>query len=200
MKIQKIITGPLAVNTYIFSDNGEAFVVDPGGNGERIFSIISAENLKLKAVLLTHGHFDHTGAVYYLQECGAAVIVGVNEEKFVLSSDNLAALYDAAWRPFNVDFTVKDGDKFFLCSNEITVIETPGHTPGGVCYKVGNYLFSGDTLFAGGIGRTDLPGGNYSELIMSLKKLFVITDDLVVLPGHGDESTLLREKGRNPYA
>ncbi len=200
MKIQKIITGPLAVNTYIFSDNGEAFVVDPGGSGEQIFSIIAEENLKLKAVLLTHGHFDHTGAVNYLRERGAMVIIGAGEEKFALSSDNLAALYSDTWSSFLVDVTVKDGEKFSLCGNEIEVIATPGHTPGGVCYRVGDFLFSGDTLFAGSMGRTDFPGGDYGELIKSIKKLFEIVDDLVILPGHGDESTLSREKGRNLYA
>lgn len=200
MKIQKIITGPLAVNTYIFSDNGEAFVVDPGGSGEQIFSIIEAENLKLKAVLLTHGHFDHTGAVNYLQERGATVIIGAGEEKFALSSDNLAALYSDTWSSFAVDVTVKDGEKFSLCGNEIEVIATPGHTPGGICYRVDDFLFSGDTLFAGSMGRTDFPGGDYGKLIKSIKKLFEIVDDLVILPGHGDESTLSREKGRNLYA
>lgn len=182
MIIKKIIVGPLETNCYLIADGKtsakggfasggkEAVIIDPGGEPEKILRVIKENNLKPKFILLTHNHPDHTGALKKIED-----------------------LCDTDCR------TVEDGDKLKLGNIEIQVITTPGHTPESVCFAVGENIFSGDTLFKQGIGRTDLEGGDYNQIQKSLKRLMEFPDNFKVFPGHGEETTIGEEKANNPF-
>ena len=195
-------TGELGVNTYIISADGTgAAVIDPGGDAGKIKAVLSENGLKLKAVLLTHGHFDHIGAAAELKRLGAEIYVS-KEDAPMLDNDilNMAA-------PFNMhvehpvpDKFIKDGDILNIAGLEIRVISTPGHTPGGVCFLTESKLFSGDTLFHRSVGRCDHPGGNHGLLIKSIKeKLLCLPDDTPVYPGHGHSTFIGEERLFNPF-
>ncbi len=197
--------GILGANCYLVMDslNQVAAVIDPVDKADKIFA--QAENLgvTIKMIINTHGHWDHIGANKTLQElCGAPVYMHEAEKQklqdgtlngfFERRGNNLFCGYDKIY--------LKDGDKLTLGSLELQVIHTPGHSPGGLCLLVGNVIFTGDTLFEGSIGRTDFPGGDYDTLIKSIKnKLLPLPDELMILPGHGMDSNLGREKAHNPY-
>lgn len=202
MIIKKLITGPLGINTYIIVDGGEAAVVDAGGNGEEILSCIDQTGAQLKYLLLTHGHFDHIGAAKFLQDAGAKVVIGAGDENMLKSnSENMGKYFGAKVEALDADVIVGDGDEIVLGSKKIKVIATPGHTPGGVSYFVENVLFSGDTLFALSVGRSDFKGGNTEALLRSIReKLFVLPEETKVFPGHNEETDILSEKKYNPFA
>lgn len=199
MEITKIVVGDLQVNCYIVSNGSDAVVIDPGDDYEDI--IKAAQGKKIKAVLLTHGHFDHTGAVKRLQKDGAEVYVSKNEEYML--SDSYSCLSAPFGFPFNeikADHTFDDGDNLNLCGITFKVILTPGHTTGSVCFLVDNILFSGDTLFLGSIGRTDFPGGDFDVISKSIKeKLYTLEENIKVYAGHGEETTIGQEKMFNPF-
>ena len=202
-----IQVGGFEVNCSVLSENGKAWIIDPGQEGERIVKLLAERKLTPAAILLTHAHFDHIGAVPALQEAfpGLPVYVG-DADRAVLSHpmNQLPPEYPAVK-------DVKDiRDAKDLASEqhlEVEVIATPGHTPGGVCYLFrsslfalrSSLLFSGDTLFAGSVGRTDLPGGDMATLMNSLQKLTALPDDTAVIPGHGMFTTIGDEKRGNPF-
>ena len=145
-------------------------------------------------VLLTHGHFDHTGGVAALQAAGAKVGCLAGEEALALGADNLAVAFGvyapATFPRFTIDFTLRDGQEIELAGLKIRVIATPGHTAGGASYLIGDKLYTGDTLFAGDVGRSDLPTGSGAQLVASVKKLYALEGDYTVCPGHGEDTTL----------
>jgi len=191
--------GAFGVNCYIVYKTGEAVVIDPGEDYERIVQLALEKGLTIKAVLLTHGHFDHIGAVEKLRLAGAKVYIS-REDSEMLNDGNKNVAYICGF-----DFSPTRADCFYddtldICSIHFEVLKTPGHTPGGVCLLTENLLFSGDTLFCQSIGRSDFPGGNMAVLKESIKnKLFALPDDTVVYPGHNQPTTIGDEKKYNPF-
>lgn len=199
INIITVPVGPLSANCHIVSSekNEKALIIDPGGD----FSIIQSQLKKINkvagAVILTHAHFDHIMETAQLQKLGALVYMHEKDEVLVNSNGNLAKYFGLKLEPFIPDNRLIEGD-IEICGFDLTVYETPGHTKGGVCIKINNALFTGDTLFENSYGRTDFPGGSLSDLVLSAKKLFAIDEDLVLYTGHGNITTLSREKISNP--
>ncbi len=201
-KIMKLVVGQLQENCFIlFDENKDAFVVDPGGSSENIIEAIEKNSLNIKYILLTHGHFDHVGAVAALVEKYKAPVYLSKKDRVFLESPKevRASAFGMQIEAADVDVFVKDGDEIPFSGGTIKVIETPGHTLGSVCYLFENYLFAGDTLFNGSIGRTDFPESDHSLMVESLKKLKKLDDEIYVLSGHGPESQMSYEKMTNPY-
>ena len=199
MERTTIQVGGFEVNCSILSENGKAWIVDPGQEGDRIVKLLRERGLSLQAILLTHAHFDHIGAIPALQATYPDLPVYVHDNDLKVINHPLNQLppeYPAIGQPKNLASTES------LAELEgLEVLETPGHTPGGVCYYFKNekMLFAGDTLFAGSVGRTDFPGGDMATLMASLKKLTALPDDTVVIPGHGMFTTIGDEKRGNPF-
>ncbi len=203
--IHRIPTGPLDVNCYIVGcpDSHECLIIDPGGHGERITRTL--ENLKLDPVALidTHGHFDHIGGNAYL-------MAHTDSLRLYLHADDLHYLRNAREHADYWGMSVEDspeptdllggGEEITVGLLRFTIIHTPGHSPGGISIYIPGHVFTGDALFEGSIGRTDLPGGEYDLLISSIReKLLILPGDTVVHPGHGPESTIAVERRSNPF-
>ena len=185
--------GAYQTNCYILhqEDSSSCVVIDPGYTPEVILDFLAGKGLKLEAILLTHGHFDHVGAVRDLAaETGC---------KVYLNPDDLSMPPRMTAGPLYYTDTYSDGDTLSPAGIPFQVLSTPGHTPGSVCLIAENYLFSGDTLFAGSRGRTDLPGGSTRAILESLRRLAALPQDYSVHPGHGESTTLAWEKQYNPY-
>jgi len=204
MEFKRFPLGIYQANCYILYDKNtkEAAVIDPGGDFEVIKSFVEDSGLKVKYIILTHGHGDHIGALMELKEyTGAEVCIHGEDNPMLRSSRmNLTALMGYNPVEMSADRLLEDGEILRLEGMELEIIHTPGHSRGGICIYCDGSLFSGDTLFACSIGRTDLPGGSNDELIESIKnKLLVLPDDTAVYPGHGPPSTISIEKKRNPF-
>lgn len=204
MKIVSLTVGPIETNCYVVVDerSGSCMVIDPGGDAGVILDALRKEEANVGKIVLTHAHFDHTGAVAELKEkTGAEVLVGRGDAGLLENPDWMRPRMNpknaAGIRPdgvLNESDLVKVGELFFK------VLETPGHTPGSICLYREGTLFSGDTLFLEGVGRTDLPGGSMTDLRDSIAgKLFLLPDDTVVYPGHGETTTIGHEKMHNPF-
>ena len=193
LQVHALTLGAYQVNCYIIHDekSPSCCVIDPGYEADTIVDKLSQLGLTLEAILLTHGHFDHVGAVRDLAaDTGCQVW---------LCADDLALPTNLTAGPLCYTNTYAEGTTLHLAWLDISVLQTPGHTPGSVCLLAENTLFSGDTLFAGSCGRTDLPGGSWEQMQSSLKRLAGIEANLWVLPGHGESTTLDEEKRHNPY-
>ena len=193
MQVHLLTLGAYQTNCYLFYADGskQCCVVDPGYDPEFVLEALKNLNLELEAILLTHGHFDHVGGVRQLAaDTGCEVYICAEDLSLPEPMTNGKLYYTK---------TYADGDILHLAGLDITVLHTPGHTPGSVCLLSGNTLFSGDTLFAGSCGRVDLPGGDWATIQKSLKRLKEIEADLWVLPGHGEATTLKDEKKYNLY-
>ena len=193
----------LETNCYLLCDEEAKVcaVVDPGGEPERISAVIAQSGCALQAIYLTHGHYDHTGAVAALCQAHPDLPVYLHKADFPGPTKSGFPLKDQLAEAGLLD-RIKfydEGDRLTLGSLTIQVLHTPGHTPGSVCLVTDGVLFSGDTLFAGSMGRTDFPGGSYPDMVKSLRRLAALPDDLALLPGHMGTSTLGREKRINPY-
>ena len=204
MIIKTIAVGPLDVNCYILGceDTKVAAIIDPGDNADEIIKVIDKEGLNPRFIINTHAHFDHVGGVKTIQEHFKIDFLLHKEDLFLIDNVNeQATAFGLSPIPKpDVNKFVNNGDKISLGDKVINVIHTPGHSPGGVCYHVDNNVFVGDTMFAGSIGRTDLPGGSYETLINSIKeRLFPLDDSTIVYPGHGPSTTIENEKKHNPF-
>ena len=197
MKVKRMPVGVYAGNCYVLMDEDtkETAIIDPGGDAEEIIEAADEMKANVKYVLLTHGHKDHTGAASEVAEhYGAALAINEKDAR-VSPADFLEGKFSK-----EAEISLKDGVLLKLGNNEIKCIETPGHTAGGMSFLVDSLLFTGDTLFSGSIGRTDLGGGNFDTIISSIRnKLMTLPDDTIVLPGHGGETTVKRERMSNPY-
>ena len=206
LKVTTLTFPCFSANCYLVKDDstGESLLIDPGSYGERQKDFIKAQGVEnLKYILLTHGHFDHMiGVERFRKAFGGEVVVHGNDADKLSSA--LGSLYSRFEReiPFasaTADIRVKDGDSLPFGGYEIEVIHTPGHTKGGVCYKIGDCLFTGDTLFRGSVGRTDFPDSDEFEMLESLIKLDRLENDYKIYPGHELTSTLSYEKQTNKY-
>ena len=203
LKIARLIVGPIQTNCYIAYIEGAqgALCVDPGANEAKVLGRLHGLGLDLDSILLTHWHPDHIGAVGELRvETGARVLIGaLDAERLDLTRDDFGLLQDRPAGFRSADSKLDDGEELTVAGISFRTILTPGHTPGGVCYYIpgAKVLFSGDTLFFGSVGRTDLVGGDFGSLREAvLGKLFTLDDDVRVLPGHGPETTIGRERHR----
>lgn len=201
MQIKTLPLGKLGVNCYLISSEKAAIVIDPAIYDKRIEDFLIQNANKERLILLTHCHFDHIGGAEVLRNnTGVKIAIGENEAASLLDTEiTLSNRFHAHIAPFNADITLKDGKTLNIGDFEILCVETKGHTIGGMCYKIGNALFSGDTLFKLSVGRVDFPGGNANELILSLNKIKNLFEDIEVYPGHGEATTLKFEKIYNPY-
>lgn len=204
MFLESLVTGVLDVNTYIIGckETNEGAVIDPGGREAEILQILKAEELKLKYIINTHGHLDHSVGNSYLKEAtGAPILIHAEDAiMLIIPQDPLLSLMLHEYTMIPADIEVEDDELINVGNIELRVIHVPGHTPGGMCLITDDIIFTGDTLFAGGIGRTDLVGGSYKTLVQSIKdKLMVLDGRLRVLPGHGGTTSIKRERESNPF-
>ena len=203
MNIKRIVVGVYAVNCYIvYNDNKNGFIVDPGGDSDDIIKFIDEEKIKLKFILLTHGHADHIGAVKIIKEKYNLSIYASIKEKDLLEDPILNL--SKSIPPFKdieliADRWLYDEEIIDFYGEKLYIMETPGHTIGSICILMDGVIFSGDTLFRMSIGRSDLPTGSFDEIINSIKKLYDLKKDYRVLPGHGAESNLQFERENNPF-
>ncbi|HIE50940.1 MAG TPA: MBL fold metallo-hydrolase [Armatimonadetes bacterium] len=204
MHIETFVAGPLANNVYLLVDweAQQAAIVDPGLGSRVVWDYVQREGLTLTAILNTHGHFDHVAEnAFFKRVSGAPLYLHAEDEPLAVQAASAAR-----WFGLRVsdspppDHYWQDGDQFSLGTMTLIVRHTPGHSPGGVCLLAEGLAFVGDTLFAGSIGRTDLPGGNYTTLLDSIRRVLLpLPDDTVLYPGHGPTSTIGRERQFNPY-
>jgi len=204
MLLEKIVVGPLAVNCYLIGckKTKQAAVIDPGDEFDNIQAVINKNPWSLKYILLTHAHVDHITQIKSLKNANSAEVLLHSDDHFLLDSLSTQAAMFGLPDPGNptIDRFIKDGDDIQIGDLNIHVLHTPGHSPGGVTFHIDNYLFVGDLIFAGSIGRTDLPGGNYDTLIRSVQtKIFTLPDSSIICPGHGPETTAGQEKAFNPF-
>jgi hydroxyacylglutathione hydrolase len=205
--IQKgLVVGLLEVNCYILGDEKtkEAVVIDPGGDEDEILYALNHEGLNLKLIIDTHGHFDHVDANQPLKEATGAQIAIHEADAASLSRPSQEALFFTGnrVRTSQADLLLKEGDILTFGDYRLKVLHTPGHTPGGISLLMENhpYVYVGDLLFAGSIGRTDFPGGSFEDLINAVKtKIFPLGDHYTVYPGHGPVTTVGQERKYNPF-
>lgn len=193
LQVHALTLGAYQTNCYILHDDKSpsCCVIDPGYQADDILDKLNSLGLTLEAILLTHGHFDHVGAVRDLAADTGCAVYLCPEDLQMPARLTAGQLYYTN--------TYAEGSQLHLAGLDISVLHTPGHTPGSVCLLVENTLFSGDTLFAGSCGRTDLPGGSWTQMQASLKRLSQLEANLWVLPGHGESTMLASEKKYNPY-
>ena len=204
MLINTYVAGPVQANNYLVVDevSKEAILIDCSDYVEEIIDYVKKNNLKVKYIRLTHGHFDHVLVINRMNEVlGAKVYVHEGDKEQVVNTRAVMTMFglptEGVENP-KITATLSDAGELTLGNQVIKVIETPGHTPGGVCYLIGDCLFSGDTLFHGTIGRTDLPGGSFQQIKHSVKDvLFALDENIKVYPGHGEPTSIGYEKKFN---
>ncbi len=205
MLVRCLAVGPMLANCYLVwcEETKEALVIDPGGEEERILAEIEKEQLQLQYIVNTHGHVDHIAANREVKEKTGAKILIHSEDAPLLVSPNLnfSVYVGIPVRGPRADMLLCEGEEISVGKQvKLDVLHTPGHTRGGICLKAEDAIFTGDTLFAGSIGRTDFPGGSYQELLDSIKnKILPNHDDVVLYPGHGPTSTVGYERKHNPF-
>lgn len=186
--LRKLVVGPYQTNCYILAckETMEGVVIDPGDEVVRIVKEISRNEIQVRSILITHGHVDHIG--------GAAELKRITRAPILIHPSDAPALR------FPPDGSLNEGAQIEVGTYTLSVLHTPGHSPGGVCLIAPGAVFTGDTLFAGSVGRTDFPGGSHENLVAAVrKKVFPLGDDLRIYPGHGPASTIGRERRTNPF-
>jgi hydroxyacylglutathione hydrolase len=203
MEISVVAVGEFAANCYILSKGGRGIVIDPGADGEAIMAVLEEQGLQVEAIINTHGHFDHIGA-------NGAIKAATDVPLYIHKGDELC-LQDARrnlslWAGSGsilsplADYLLTGDEVLELAGLEVEVLHTPGHSPGSICLKVGNVLFTGDTLFAGSVGRVDFPEASGEQLMESLRNVILpLASEMTIYPGHGPASTLRTEKLHNPF-
>ena len=205
MFLKRLTVGPLESNCYLVADEetGEGLIVDPGEEGERILRTVMQEGITPRYLINTHGHVDHIGANSYLKEKIGTIRIGIHEadaRMLINTNENLSGFAGEEVTSPPADFFLEDGDEITVGKVCLRIIHTPGHTRGGICLFGEGKVLAGDTLFAGSVGRTDLPGGSMELLMESLRgKLMVLPEETVVWPGHGEWTTIGQEKANNPF-
>ena len=205
MIIKDLTVGPIMANCFIVGceKTREAAVIDPGDDTDKILMTLAGLKLKVKYIINTHGHFDHVGGNKRMKDAtGADILIhSLDAQMLDYISQSASAWGMNAEDSPPPDRMLKDGDEVKFGNITLKVIHTPGHSPGGISLYSDGFVFVGDTLFAGSIGRTDFPGGDFETLLSSIrKKLFVLGDDVRVFSGHGPETTIGAEKKYNPFA
>jgi glyoxylase-like metal-dependent hydrolase (beta-lactamase superfamily II) len=204
MILKMLVVGPIQANCYVLGceRTREAVVIDPGDDVDTILMTLAKEKLRCVYIINTHGHFDHSGANKRLKEVTQGQLLLHEADAPMVTSQ---AASGRMWG-MNVenspppDRCLKEGDVITFGDVSLKVLHTPGHSPGGISLVTDSMVFVGDTLFAGSIGRTDFPGGNYDGLLRSVReKIFTLGDDVVIYPGHGPETTVGRERRTNPF-
>lgn len=207
MKILQLCVGMVQTNCYIVYDEQtmEGAVIDPGANGAAICSEIARAGIKVQWILLTHGHFDHILAVHEVQQATGARLAIHKDDLWMLTPEAI----DSSMRGFGLprrgydaltpDLLAEEGTEAAIGGLTARYLHTPGHTPGSSCIQIGDVLFTGDTLFRHECGRCDLKGGDFQQMLRSLKRLHDLEGDYQVLPGHDAVSTLADERAWNPY-
>lgn len=204
MKYENVIVGSLETNCYLIycEETLECAVMDPGAEPEKIFRAIDINNLKPVVLINTHGHVDHIGANKDVKEKYDIPLMIHSADVPILRSilqSGLSFFLGAKASP-SPDRHLEEGDDVKIGKFSLKTIHTPGHSPGSLCFVHDKFLFSGDTLFYGGVGRTDLPGGSWEEMMDSIKnKVLTLPDDTLVFPGHGPYSTIGQERNMNPF-
>jgi len=207
MFVKQLTVGAMGVCCYIVGciKTGKGAVIDPGGDEERILSEVKKAGLSIEYIIATHGHADHVCGNRRLKEASGAPIVMHEADAVFFAKHEVIRYFSMLGLEASppVDIQVLDGDVISIGNEKLQVIHTPGHTPGGICLYNAPDLFTGDTLFVGGLGRTDFPGGSHSELMASIAgKLMILPPETIVWPGHGyggSRSTIGEEKRTNPY-
>lgn len=202
MEIKRIVAGVYAANCYLVYDKDKGFIIDPGGSASRIIEEINELNFTPEFILLTHGHCDHIGAVDEIRDYyNIPAYIHVEDEKLVADKDmNMASHMPSADVAIEVDGTFKNNEIISPDKFNIKVIHTPGHTAGCSCFLLGeNIMFTGDTVFAGSIGRTDLPSASQKSMEESIEKIKKMDDNIILYPGHGTDTTIAEEKKKNKY-
>jgi glyoxylase-like metal-dependent hydrolase (beta-lactamase superfamily II) len=204
MEFKRLSLGIYQANCYILHDEKtkEAAVIDPGGDFPELKSYIESNGLSVKYIIVTHGHGDHIGALRELKDYSKAIICVHKEDHEMLGSKskNYSEVVAGTGVEMSADRLLEDGDVLELGETKLKIIHTPGHSRGGICVYCEGNLFSGDTLFAGSIGRTDLTGGSFDEIIASIKsKILILPENTAVYPGHGSSTTISIEKKMNPF-
>ena len=201
VKVHTLVLGPLQTNCYVVweENSSTCVVVDPAYSPEQILEFAHRQGLTIEAIFLTHGHFDHVGAVEALRDATACALwmhKGDYNYRKDPMNDYLYPLHDKDLGEISF---CDEGTVIRAAGLDFTVFSTPGHSRGSVCYLADKVLLSGDTIFAGGCGRTDLPGGDWATIRISLADLAELDGDIKVYPGHGESTTLAQEKRYNPY-
>lgn len=202
MKIEKVAVGVLLNNSYlVVSDKNNAVLIDPSSDFSTIDNMLIKSGATLKFIFLTHGHFDHIAtAGEFAKKYGAKLVVSEKDAEMICDeTKSLAYMFTSHFKPLSANILVKDGDELNLDELSFTFIETPGHSKGSVCILCKDTIFSGDTVLENSIGRTDFYGGDYNEIINSIKKIATLDENLMLLGGHGAPSTIRKEKQINPY-
>jgi len=202
--LRTLVVGPIQANCYILGceRTREAAVIDPGGDSDKILINLAKDKLRCVYIINTHGHFDHSAENRRLKEVtGAQLLIHRGDAPMIMhqgaSGRSLGVNVDNSPPP---DRYLKEGDIVTFGDISLKVLHTPGHSPGGISLFSDKIVFVGDTLFAGSIGRTDLPGGDYESLIRNVReKIFPLGDDVVIYPGHGPKTTVGRERKSNPF-
>jgi hydroxyacylglutathione hydrolase len=201
MKISAMAVGPIQSNCYIVWDEktGEGIVIDPGDEAGRILKTIEENGVKIGAIVCTHAHFDHVGGVTGVKrKTGAKVAVSRDDLELFMHAGRQGMLWGFhIEQPSAPDMLLAEGDEIKTGALKFTVLSTPGHSPGGICLYGEGVLFTGDTVFAGSVGRTDLPGGSSDDLKKSFSRIVSLPPATRILPGHGPESTVGEEKETN---
>ncbi len=204
MFVKRLVVGYLAANCYIIGDteNKKAVIIDPGGDADEILAVVDECEFEVEYIILTHGHADHIAGLKKVKEatCAKVAIHEKDANMLLSAADNLSQHIGSGFVMSPADIYLYGGEKLTVGDLVLEIIHTPGHTPGGITIKINNMIFTGDTLFAGSIGRTDFPGGSYEQLLSSVKdKLLKQPDDVKIFPGHGPGSTIGQERKSNPF-
>ncbi|AKL97951.1 MBL fold metallo-hydrolase [Endomicrobium proavitum] len=202
LKVKKIISGPLEVNCYIVYDDQtlKSAIIDPGEDGAKIIKEVKAAGFSPEMLINTHGHYDHMLSDNEIKKEFAVPLAVYKDEAEMVANPNInaSALFSAA-QSAKADILFLDGQEVKLSFTVFKVIHTPGHTAGGMSLLFDGFVITGDTLFAGTIGRTDFPGSSYEDMTRSLEKLKKLPPSTVVYPGHGSQTTIANELRHNPY-